>query len=46
MPFTYSIANGLIAGICTYIILNTTVWLLATVSGGRIVPPNYEDKED
>ena len=45
MPFSYSIADGLIAGIFSYIILNTTVWLVKKASGGRIVPPNYEDKE-
>lgn len=45
MPFTYSIADGLIAGVCTYIVLNTTVWLLEKVSGGRIVPPNKDEKE-
>lgn len=45
MPFTYSIADGLIAGICTYIAINTTVWLIKLASGGRIVPPNYEEKE-
>lgn len=45
MPFTYSIADGLIAGVCTYIILNTTVWVLEKVSGGRIVPPNKDLKE-
>merc|ERR1712000_76510 len=26
MPFTYSIADGLIAGICSYILINTLVW--------------------
>lgn len=46
MPFTYSIADGLIAGVCTYIVLNTTVWVLEKVSGGRIVPPNKDEKED
>ena len=45
MPFSYSIADGLIAGICTYIILNTTVWLIKVASGGRIVPPNYEERD-
>ncbi|KUI59006.1 hypothetical protein VP1G_06258 [Cytospora mali] len=45
MPFTYSIADGLIAGVCTYIVLNTTVWVLEKVSGGRIVPPNKHEKE-
>ncbi|RYF13159.1 MAG: NCS2 family permease [Oxalobacteraceae bacterium] len=28
MPFTYSIAYGLIAGIMSYILINTTVWLV------------------
>ncbi|KAK3367172.1 permease family-domain-containing protein [Lasiosphaeria ovina] len=45
MPFTYSIADGLIAGVCTYILLNTTVWLIELASRGRIVPPNKADKE-
>lgn len=38
MPFTYSIAYGLIAGIITYIVLNTTAWIVEKISGGRIVP--------
>ncbi|KAF2204572.1 xanthine/uracil permease family protein-like protein [Delitschia confertaspora ATCC 74209] len=45
MPFTYSIAYGLIAGIMTYIILNTAVYVIEKASRGRIVPPNKEDKE-
>lgn len=45
MPFCYSIADGLIGGIMSYILLNTVVWLIKLASGGRIVPPNYEDKE-
>ena len=45
MPFTYSIADGLIGGICTYIVINTVVWILEKVSGGRIVPPNKHEKE-
>ncbi|KFA47483.1 hypothetical protein S40293_02128 [Stachybotrys chartarum IBT 40293] len=45
MPFTYSIADGLIAGIMSYIIINLIVYLIKIVSGGRIVPPNYEEKE-
>lgn len=45
MPFSYSIADGLIGGVCTYIVLNTTVWVLEKVSGGRIVPPNKDQKE-
>ncbi|KAH7135744.1 purine transporter [Dendryphion nanum] len=45
MPFTYSIAYGLIAGICSYILINTIVYIVEKASGGRIVPPNKEEKE-
>jgi AGZA family xanthine/uracil permease-like MFS transporter len=45
MPFTYSIADGLIAGICTYMLINTLVWLIKVASGGRIVPPNYDERD-
>lgn len=45
MPFTYSIADGLIAGICLYILINTLVWVVEKASGGLIVPPNKELKE-
>ncbi|RDA88907.1 hypothetical protein CP532_5470 [Ophiocordyceps camponoti-leonardi (nom. inval.)] len=45
MPFTYSIANGLIGSICSYAVLNGLVWLIKLLSSGRIVPPNYDDKE-
>jgi AGZA family xanthine/uracil permease-like MFS transporter len=39
MPFTYSIADGLIAGIVSYIFINTTVWLIEKASGGRRQAP-------
>ena len=45
MPFTYSIADGLIAGICSYILINTLVWLIRLLTRGRLVPPNFDDKE-
>ncbi|KAI1472264.1 uncharacterized protein F4812DRAFT_408183 [Daldinia caldariorum] len=45
MPFTYSIADGLIGGICLYITLNTLVWLIEKISRGRIVPPNKAEKD-
>lgn len=45
MPFTYSIADGLIAGVCVYIVLNTTVWVVEKISGGRIVPKDKHLKE-
>lgn len=45
MPFTYSIAYGLIAGIMSYIIINTVVYIIELASGGKIVPPNKEEKD-
>ena len=45
MPFTYSIAYGLIAGIISYIVINTIVWILEKVSGGRIVPQEKHLKD-
>jgi len=45
MPFTYSIAYGLIAGIVSYIFINTVTWLIELASGGRIVPADKEFKE-
>ncbi|KAF5139118.1 putative xanthine/uracil permease [Metarhizium anisopliae] len=46
MPFTYSIANGLIGGIFSYIIINVTVWLVKKLSGGRILPSNMDEQEN
>lgn len=45
MPFTYSIAYGLIAGIISYSVINTLVYIVEKASGGRVVPPNKEEKE-
>lgn len=45
MPFTYSIAYGLIAGILSYILINMLVFFIEKASGGRIVPPNKDEKE-
>jgi AGZA family xanthine/uracil permease-like MFS transporter len=45
MPFSYSIAYGLIAGTMTYTIINGTTWALATVSRGKWLPPDYDNKE-
>lgn len=45
MPFTYSIADGLIGGICSYILINTVVYLIKLVSRGKLLPPNYAEKE-
>jgi AGZA family xanthine/uracil permease-like MFS transporter len=45
MPFTYSIAYGLIAGIVTYIILNAFTWMMDKLTGGRITPHNRHLKD-
>ena len=45
MPFSYSIAYGLVAGIMCYAIINTVTWALGAVSRGRLLPPDYDDKE-
>jgi AGZA family xanthine/uracil permease-like MFS transporter len=45
MPFTFSIAYGLLAGIITYTILNTGAWLIAKASSGRIIPYDHEQKD-
>lgn len=45
MPFTYSIAYGLIIGILTYTTLNTVAWIISKATGGRIVPHDYEQKD-
>jgi len=41
MPLTYSIAYGLIAGICTWIVLQGTFWLLSLVG---VEKPSFEEE--
>lgn len=45
MPFTYSIAYGVIGGIVSYIIINGFVYIMDKISGGRI-QPDYSARED
>jgi AGZA family xanthine/uracil permease-like MFS transporter len=45
MPFTYSIAYGLIAGIVSYMVINTIIWLVELASFGHIVVPDKELRE-
>lgn len=45
IPFSYSIAYGLIAGIMTYVIVNGTVYIIKAVSFGRIRPVNEDSRE-
>ncbi|CAO3661745.1 unnamed protein product [Umbelopsis ramanniana] len=37
MPLTYSIADGMIGGLCTYIAINISVWLVEKASFGRFM---------
>ncbi|KAK0720374.1 permease family-domain-containing protein [Lasiosphaeris hirsuta] len=45
IPFSYSVAYGLIAGLFTYTTLNSAIWLVIKLSGGSIMPKEYEQKE-
>jgi AGZA family xanthine/uracil permease-like MFS transporter len=45
MPFTYSIAYGLIGGILTYILINVSVSVVERISGRRWKPKDKEEKE-
>ncbi|KAM7208815.1 Ubiquitin carboxyl-terminal hydrolase, family 1 domain containing protein [Naviculisporaceae sp. PSN 640] len=45
IPFTYSVAYGLIAGLFTYTVLNTMIWVVIKVSGETILPNEYDQKE-
>ncbi|KAK6528899.1 hypothetical protein TWF694_004128 [Orbilia ellipsospora] len=45
MPFSYSIAYGLIAGLLCYTVLNGSAYILKLVSGGRITPADEDLKE-
>ncbi|KAJ1955143.1 hypothetical protein EC988_002047 [Linderina pennispora] len=46
IPFGYSIGYGLIAGIGSFIFINSAVWILYKVSGGRICPPNFNERDN
>ncbi|EPS36911.1 hypothetical protein H072_9558 [Dactylellina haptotyla CBS 200.50] len=45
MPFSYSIAYGLIAGLFAYTFLNGSAFILKLISGGRIRPADEDLKE-
>ncbi|KAJ3379348.1 hypothetical protein HDU84_006727 [Entophlyctis sp. JEL0112] len=45
IPLTYSIADGILAGVFTYIAINCTVYVLEKATGGKIRPANKEAKE-
>ncbi|KAF2866730.1 permease family-domain-containing protein [Massariosphaeria phaeospora] len=45
IPFGYSAAYGLIAGLMTYTALNGSIYLTKLISGGRIVPDDEDHRE-
>ncbi|KAI0124376.1 permease family-domain-containing protein [Xylariales sp. AK1849] len=45
MPFSYSVAYGLIAGMLIYVVLNTMIWLVVHLTDGKVTPANWHDKE-
>ncbi|KAH7152902.1 permease family-domain-containing protein [Dactylonectria macrodidyma] len=45
IPFSYSVAYGLIAGVFVYAVLNSLIGLAVLVSGGRLEPREYDLKE-
>jgi adenine/guanine/hypoxanthine permease len=45
IPFSYSTAYGLIAGILSYTIINGVIYLLSLASRGRIEPEDYDNRE-
>ncbi|KAM0221352.1 hypothetical protein ACHAQD_005255 [Fusarium lateritium] len=45
VPFSYSVAYGIIAGMFLYTAINVLIALTVRLSGGRIEPENYDMKE-
>ncbi|KAK4225002.1 putative inner membrane protein [Podospora fimiseda] len=45
IPFNYSVAYGLIAGLFTYVTLNLSIWIVIKISRNTIVPKDYDMKE-
>ncbi|CAJ2508103.1 Uu.00g092890.m01.CDS01 [Anthostomella pinea] len=45
MPFSYSVAYGLIAGMMVYVVLNTMIWMVVYLTGSRVTPSNWQEKE-
>ncbi|KAF7930133.1 uncharacterized protein EAE98_001600 [Botrytis deweyae] len=45
IPYTYSVAYGLIAGLMTYTALNGSVYLTQKISMGRLAPPDADNAE-
>lgn len=45
MPLTYNIAYGLLGGLLAAVVINGTVYIIEKLSGGRLVPPNKNEKD-
>lgn len=45
IPFSYSVAYGLIAGLFSYAVLNLMIWIVIKTSRGTVAPKDYEQKE-
>ncbi|KAL2195053.1 hypothetical protein P885DRAFT_70640 [Corynascus similis CBS 632.67] len=45
IPFSYSCAYGLIAGLFAYVVINSTIYVVVRLSGQTIVPEKYDMKE-
>lgn len=45
MPFTYSVAYGLIAGLFTYTVLNGLIYVTKLVTKGKVVPKDADNAE-
>jgi len=44
-PLSFNIAYGVIAGIGSYVVINSVPWILRKVSKGKITPPTYGSAE-
>ncbi|KAG0072277.1 hypothetical protein BGZ93_007297 [Podila epicladia] len=45
MPLTYNIAYGLLGGLLAAVVINGTVWLVETLSRGRWLAPNKDERD-
>ncbi|KAF9294015.1 hypothetical protein BGZ74_011455 [Mortierella antarctica] len=45
MPLTYNIAYGLLGGLLAAVVINGTVWLVETLSRGRCLAPNKDERD-
>ncbi|PBK98553.1 xanthine/uracil permease [Armillaria gallica] len=46
IPLSYNIAYGVIAGVCSYIILNGVPWIIGKLTSGRLLPPTIDAAEE